>query len=205
MNLYKRFFARSLASGDLYQDRIYGNRKQQLFEKLHGNVLEIGAGTGVNLSYLPENVIWTGIEPNPFMHRFTHLKARQLERNIQLHAGDAANLGFEDNRFDCVLSTLVLCSVYSPPQVLKELKRVLKPGGHFVFIEHVAAPKGTFLRGMQKTIKPAWQLVADGCRPDRDQAKHIQTAGFSTVHIESFNLNVPLSPISPHIMGWGIK
>lgn len=205
MNLYKRLFARSLAGGDVYQDRVYGERKKELFKKLNGNVLEIGAGTGVNLHFLPESISWTGIEPNPFMHRFIYSKAEELSLNIQLHAADAAELPFENHQFDCVLSTLVLCSVNSPQQVLQEIKRVLKPGGLFVFIEHVAAARGTLLRGIQKTIKPAWKLVADGCHPDRDLASLIEIAGFDSVHIDFFNLDSSLSLIRPHINGWGVK
>ena len=205
MSVYKRLFARSMASGDLYQDHVYGNRKKDLFQALHGSVLEIGAGTGVNLPFLPKDIHWTGIEPNPFMHRFVHEKAQMLDLNIDLQIGRAERLAFQDFQFDCVLSTLVLCSVSELEQTLSEIRRVLKPQGHFVFIEHVAAPKGSFLRGVQKTIKPAWKLVADGCRPDRELDNHINTAGFSDVHITSFNLDSPLSLIRPHIMGWGIK
>lgn len=205
MRLYKRFFARSLASGDLYQDKTYGERKSRLFKKLHGRVLEIGAGTGVNLPYLPENVAWTGIDPNPYMHKFIHQKADQLNVNADIQLGDASRLSFEDHQFDCVLSTLVLCSVPNPDLALKEIKRVLKPGGYFVFIEHVAAPKGTLLRATQKTIKPFWKLVADGCRPDRELGLSIETTGFSELHLESFNSGSSINLIKPHIMGWGMK
>ena len=205
MRLYKRFFARSLASGDLYQDKVYGERKIRLFKKLHGHVLEIGAGTGVNLPYIPEDVHWTGIDPNPFMHRFVHQKAEHLRMHVNVQLGDASQLAFKDHQFDCVLSTLVLCSVPNPGKAIQEIKRVLKPGGHFVFIEHVAAPKGTILRTTQKAIKPLWRLVADGCRPDRELGHLIERAGFSELQIESFNSGSPVNLIKPHIMGWGTK
>jgi len=205
MKLYKRLFAKGLAKGDPYQDKVYGERKKRLFAELRGNVLEIGAGTGVNLPFIPKDVHWTGIDPNPFMHRFVLDKADQLNLQIDVQLGDAEHLGFEANHFDCVISTLVLCSVPNPDKALMEIKRVLKPGGQFVFIEHVAAPKGTLLRGIQKTIKPAWKLVADGCRPDRELGKHIEEAAFSELNIEPFNYEAPVSLIKPHIMGWGTK
>ena len=205
MGLYKRLFARSLASGDPYQDKVYGERKSRLFDRVHGDVLEIGAGTGVNLPYLPDTARWTGIDPNPHMHKFVYEKADQLGMEVEMRLGDAEDLRFSNAQFDCVICTLVLCSVPDPGQALQEIKRVLKPGGHFLFIEHVAAPPGTLLHGMQKLVKPGWKLVADGCRPDRDLQRPIEQAGFSTVEVESFNSKAPIDLIRPHIAGWAVK
>ena len=204
MNLYKRLFARSLANGDSFQDTLYGSKKEQLLKKVHGKVLEIGAGTGVNLPYIPDSAQWTGIEPNPYMHRFIHEKAEELNLAVNIQIGDACNLSFADGYFDSVISTLVLCSVKDPIQAVQEIKRVLKPGGLFIFIEHVVAPPSTFLRTIQKCIKPAWMLVADGCRPDRDLQHVIEQAGFSELHIESFDSPFPVYVIKPHIMGWAV-
>ena len=204
-NLYKRWFASSLAQGDAYQDRVYGARKARLFKDLKGRVLEIGVGTGTNLTYFPPHVQWVGIEPNPFMHRFVHEKANLLSLQIELHAGVGESLAFPESSFDAVISTLVLCSVSQPQKVLQELRRVLKPGGTFLFIEHIAASKGTFMRSFQKTVSPLWRLIADGCHPDRDTTLIIQQAGFSDLKLEPFNAALPLNPIRPHIMGWAIK
>lgn len=204
-SLYKKLFARSLAKGDLYQDRIYGNRKEDLFSGIHGDVLEIGAGTGVNLVYLPDQTTWTGIDPNPYMHRFVYDKAKDLDMEVNLCHGYAEQLPFDDNRFDAVISTLVLCSVSSIETSLQEIHRVLKPGGALYFIEHVIAPEGTLLRRFQRILKPAWKLVADGCMPDRDTGRLIQSAGFSSVDITPFAISLPINLIRPHIMGKAIK
>ena len=203
--LYKRFFAKSLATGDNYQDTVYGNRKKRLFKEITGSILEIGAGTGVNLMYLSPTVQWIGLEPNTYMHRFIYAKAKELDRDVEVKYGYAEKLPFEDASFDAALCTLVLCSVSDPSQALAEIRRVLKPGGTLYFIEHVIAPKGTLLRLLQRTIRPLWQLFADGCRPDRQTTKTLETAGFSNVEIEHFMTAFPIDLLRTHIMGKAIK
>ena len=203
--IYKRFFARSLASGDRFQDRLYGDRKQRLFEHIEGHILEIGAGTGVNLAFLPDSAQWTGLEPNPYMHQFIYNKARELNRSVVVKHGYAEKLPFNDAVFDAVISTLVLCSVTNQAQALAEIHRVLKPGGTLYFIEHVIAPEGTLLRQLQRVLRPAWQLFADGCRPDRNTSQWLEKAGFAQVDIEPFTTAFPIDLVRPHIMGKAIK
>jgi SAM-dependent methyltransferase len=164
-------------------------RKRALFGSLHGEVLEIGPGTGSNLRFYPADVRWLGVEPNPFMHphlleaiRRTGLPAGQF----RIERGDAgeARLPAGDASLDAVVATLVLCSVRNPEESLKEILRVLKPGGKFVFIEHVAARDGTGLRAFQNLIQPLWTLVGDGCHPNRETWETITGAGFASVEIE---------------------
>lgn len=200
-------FARSLASSDLYQDQIYGDVKKDLLQDASGLVVEIGAGTGSNLPYLPEYVSWIGIEPNPYMHKFVYQKAAYLKREVQLQAGYAEAMNFEAGSVDVVISTLVLCTVKDQHAVLNEIMRILRPGGKFLYIEHVAAKPGTMLRSIQRSIRPFWKLVADGCNPDRDTGAAIEAAGFSEVSMQFFEPKVPLTIrlIKPHIMGVAIK
>ena len=202
---YQHWFARCMAQSDPYQDRIYGERKKELFAGMSGYVLEIGAGTGVNLPYLPEPVKWVGIDPNLQMHRYVQEKAARVGIPTQLVTGIVESLPFSDDHFDAVISTLVLCSVKNQAVALREIKRVLKPQGVFYFIEHVGAPKGTMLRGIQKTISPLWQLVADGCCPNRDTESTIHEAGFSQLDLSTFKLSTPMSIIAPHIIGTAVK
>jgi SAM-dependent methyltransferase len=203
----KRFFAHSLASSDLYQDRIYGEVKAALFADLKGIVVEIGAGTGINLPYLPEGVAWIGIEPNPHMHQFIYRKADYLGRDVHVLAAFAEGLDFPDDSIDAVISTLVLCSVRNQQTVLQELKRILKPGGRLVFIEHVAAQPGTFLNRVQRLIRPFWRKLADGCYTDRETRQAIEQAGFSETKIDDFEPRLPVTirVIRPHIVGEAIK
>ncbi|MUG98135.1 methyltransferase domain-containing protein [Scytonema sp. UIC 10036] len=204
-NCGKRLFAwmMSLDRGGEY-DKAVHDRKQSLFGSLNGNVLEIGPGTGVNLAYFPKNINWIGIEPNPFMHSYLKQEAEKLGfNNIDIRTGTAEGIDAEDNSMDAVVSTLVLCSVPNLSTTLQKILRVLKPGGRFLFIEHVAAPKKTLLRKVQSTIRPVWKLVGDGCHPDRETWSALDNAGFSNLNYEHFRAPVPI--VSPHIAGVATK
>ena len=146
-------------------DRWMAERKRSLFGGLSGEVVEIGPGSGVNLAYLPREVRWTGVEPNPFFHPYLQEEADRLERPVQLKIGLAEDLGLKDGSVDAVIGTLVLCSVDRVEAVLEEVLRVLKPGGRFYFLEHVAAPEGSWLGWLQVAVRPVWCRVLDGCRP----------------------------------------
>lgn len=200
---YKQVFAWLMAQGSPSYERAVGERKQALFNNIHGDILEIGPGTGPNLSYYPKDIHWIGIEPNPYMHSYLKKEAEQLGLNIDIRTGTAERIDAEDNSMDTVVSTLVLCSVPNLPATLQEILRVLKPGGHFLFIEHVAAPQGTFLRQIQTGIKPIWKLIGDGCNPDRETWVALENSGFEKVNYQHFEAPVPL--VSPHIAGIATK
>lgn len=187
---------------DRYNQRVE-ERKHRMFSGLSGRVLEIGPGTGANLEFYPERVLLTGLEPNPHMQRYLKEKASKLGRQIDLLTGTAEDIPLENESMDGVASTLVLCSVSDLQQTLQEIKRVLKPGGTFLFIEHVAAQEHTFLRRVQRWIKPLWRRMADGCRPDRETWKAIEDAGFDELQMEHFTLSLPV--VGPHIMGRATK
>ena len=103
-----------------------------------------------------------------------------------------------------MVGTLVLCSVPRPQESLREILRVLKPGGKFVFIEHVAAPHGTTLRAFQNFIQPLWTLVGEGCRPNRETWETISQAGFAKVEIEHYCYPTG-GPVAPLIAGTAVK
>ncbi len=203
--LYKKLFAALLARGDAHQDEVYGERKRRLFADLHGTVLEIGPGTGLNLPYYPEGVRWVGVEPNPHMHRYVKEKAAALGRQVELVTGSAQRLEVGSESVDALVSTLVLCSVPDLDATLTEIRRVLKPGGRFYFIEHVAAPEGTTLRRAQHFVKPLWRVLADGCHPDRETGRALEKAGFADVQYEAFDVETPFVIVRPHIMGTATK
>jgi len=177
--------------------------KRALLGELSGAILEIGPGTGVNLAYYPPTVRWTGIEPNPLLH--PHLRAALDARHIagEFRFGSAESLGVPDASLDAVVSTLVLCTVPDVAATLREILRVLRPGGRFVFIEHVAAAPATFTRRVQRFVKPVWRYFGDGCQPDRETWKSIASAGFSSVHLDHFRVPSPI--VGPHIRGSAIK
>ena len=203
MGLYQRLFAHGLALGDDAQHRIYGDRKRRLFSGLEGTVVEIGPGTGVNLPYLPDGLRWIGLEPNPHMHGYLREQLAGRDMEVDLRSDPAQDPGLPDACADAVISTLVLCSVPHLDETLVELRRILKPGGRLLFIEHVAAPPDTWLYTLQRTIQPAWTCLGDGCRPDRDTGAALRRAGFASVSIEDFDTGLPV--VSPHIMGTARK
>jgi SAM-dependent methyltransferase len=184
-------------------ERAVGPHKRELFSALEGTVLEIGPGAGVNLKYYLGSVRWIGIEPNPYMHPYIQREARRLGREIEVRLGSATSLGVADGSVDAVVSTLVLCSVKDPSAVVREILRVLKPGGKYVFVEHVAAPAGTWLRRIQDFIQPAWTFFADGCHPNRETWATLKEAGFARVDYQQFR--APAGLAAPHIAGEAVK
>lgn len=189
-------------AGDGYE-RLVEARKRAFLGDLHGTVVEIGPGTGPNLRYLPPDARVVGLEPNPHMHGYLRDEAGRLDRPVDLRAVRAQAADLPDGCADAVVSTLVLCSVDGLDDALGEILRILKPGGRFVFIEHVAAPRGTWLRRFQGWIRPLWKAVGDGCRPDRETGERIREAGFARVEVERFRL--PLPVVSPHVAGTAWK
>ena len=199
--LAARWFAWLLSHGERFDRDLYGERKRTLLGGLTGSVVEIGPGAGVNLPYVGPGVHWIGVEPNVHFHdRLRHAAARHgVEADVR--GGVAERLPVETGSADAVVSTLVLCSVDDLDAALAEVRRVLKPGGVFVFIEHVAAPEDSGLRTVQRVVKPAWGVIADGCRPDRETGLRIEQAGFRDVQIERFDAAMPLPVVRPHIIG----
>lgn len=199
----QRVFAWGLSKGGDAHERLIAPRKRSLLEGLQGTVLEIGPGTGANLGYYQPTVRLLGVEPNPHMHQYLSREAERVGRKMELRNGTAEHLQVADASVDAVVSTLVLCSVRDQRAALAEVLRVLRPGGRFVFVEHVAAPRGTWRRRVQRAVRPVWSLLGDGCQPDRETWHTIERAGFAEVVCDHFRLPVPV--VWPHIAGWAVK
>lgn len=197
--LAKRFHAWALASLlGAYEQRI-APRKERLLAPLRGTILEIGPGVGANLRFYHQDVRWVGVEPNAHAREYLLAHADELGRGADVRAGTAEALEADDQSVDAVVGTLVLCSVPDPARTLAEVRRVLRPGGRYVFIEHVVAEEGTLLRQWQRLLRRPWECVADGCRPDQDTLGLIEAAGFAKVEVERFAFRAPL--VGPHISG----
>jgi len=201
--LFARYYDRFQAGYDAY----ISERKRELFRDLHGTVLEIGPGTGANLAYVPPDVRWIGVEPNPHMHEHLRDKARAAGVTAEFRTASAQGMEADDGSVDAVVSTLVLCSVPDPRAVLSDIRRILRPGGTFRFIEHVAAPRGTWLRRGQGLVRPLWRFAADGCCPDRELGDLIRGAGFASVEMEEWRVPTTaiLRIVSPHVAGIAVK
>ncbi len=194
-----RVFAFLLRKLNRRYERWMAERKRALLGGLRGTILEIGPGAGVNLGYYSPGMRWIGIEPNPYMQAYLRKEAEKLGLQVDLRTAVGERLDVADRSVDAVVGTLVLCSVSDVARVLKEIRRVLKPGGRFVFIEHVAAPRGTWLRRLQGWLAPFCGFFAEGCHPDRETWTAIEDAGFTDVRIEHFRMPMPV--VSPHIAG----
>ncbi|MGH9709040.1 MAG: class I SAM-dependent methyltransferase [Candidatus Acidiferrales bacterium] len=199
----KRIFAWTLHKFNGRYEQAIAARKRGLLGGLTGTVIEIGPGTGPNLRYYAKTVRWIGMEPNPYMRAYLQHEAARTGVTAELCDGTAEAMACPDNSADAVVSTLVLCSVLDLRSVLAEILRVLKPGGRFVFVEHVAAGPGTRLRKWQHRLRPWFHFFADGCHPDRETSRAIESAGFAEVHLEHFDGPVPI--VRPHIAGIAIK
>jgi SAM-dependent methyltransferase len=185
-------------------DTYLGDYKSQLFADLRGTVLEIGSGAGANLHYFPATGIkWIGVDPNPFMEQHLVREAKRLGLEIEMRPGTAEEVPAADGSVDFVISTLVLCSVIDQKRALEEVLRVLRPGGKLLFIEHVAAKRGTWLRRIQSLVKPFWRRMGDGCHPDRETRAALEQAGFADLEVEEFAAPLPI--VSPHIAGTAVK
>jgi SAM-dependent methyltransferase len=173
----KKFFTNSWIRSAPSEDKNLRCFKLKLFEQVSGAVLELGPGTGVNFSYFPRNISWMGVEPNTTFQKILSENPNrpdnfQLVNNIK---------DIQSESINTVVSSIVLCSVQDLKQTLLEIKRVLKKGGYFLCVEHIGAPRGSFLRFAQYIIKPFSKFFGGGCEPDRDILQAIQETGFSEI------------------------
>jgi SAM-dependent methyltransferase len=198
----ERWFAAGLRWVSPRHERYAARVKPALFAELSGTVVEIGPGTGVNFGYYPRGLRWIGLEPNICFH--DELRARASGAGLDAELRTSRGIDLPPESADVVIATLVLCSVPDPAGMLAAIHRVLKPGGRFLFLEHVGAARGTKLRTVQNLIRPAWSALADGCCPNRDTAALIRAAGFARVEIEEHYWR-KLVPVAPHIVGTAWK
>lgn len=158
--------------------------RRALLADLSGEVLEIGAGTGLNLDHYPDTVSRLVLaEPDRHMRArlAPRLDARRSGFPVEQAEAGVDPLPFPDAGFDAVVSTLVLCSVPDHDAALSEVHRVLRPGGRFVYLEHVAAYENPKRHGWQRRIEPLWKRVAGNCHLTRRTEQSILDAGFDVV------------------------
>jgi ubiquinone/menaquinone biosynthesis C-methylase UbiE len=181
------------------------DQTRRLVGALRGRVLEIGAGYGENFDLLPSDIDYVGLEPNP--KRLDEL-AYEADRNghpAPPIAAHAENIPLPDASVDAVLGTMVLCSVTDTDRVLSEVARVLKPGGSYVFVEHVGAPRRTWQRTAQHLAAPFMKLAAGGCDPVRDTESRIRASSLTLGEIEHYTLPGTLGLPVPFIAGMASK
>jgi SAM-dependent methyltransferase len=182
-------------------DRLLRGRKQRVFADLPATVVELGPGVGANLRYLRPGTRLIAVEPNPAMHPRLRARAARARVDLDLHTTVAERLDLPDASVDAVISSLVLCTVQDPAAVVAEVRRVLRPGGRYAFVEHVAAPEHTALRRLQRAVRRPWGWFFEGCSCERDLRPVIEAAGFPSTAITDYRLRGPFLPARPQIAG----
>ena len=175
--------------------------KRRVFAGLPDTVVEIGSGVGANLPYLPAGATLVAIEPNRYMHDRLEAAASRRDVRLDLRERMAEQTGLPDGSADTVISSLVLCSVQDPEAVLAEIRRILRPGGTFRFVEHVVAADGTPTRASQRLLRRPWAWTFEGCSCERDLERAIRGAGFASVEVERYRLHTPFLPFNTQIAG----
>jgi ubiquinone/menaquinone biosynthesis C-methylase UbiE len=175
--------------------------KRRAFSELPARVVELGSGIGANLRYVSAGDTLVAIEPNAHMHPRLRAAAERTGVHLELRDRLAERTGLPDHSVDAVISSLVLCSVHDPSAVLAEVRRILRPGGTYHFVEHVAAPAGTPTRALQRALRRPWSWTFEGCSCERDLELVIRAAGFADVDIERYRLHTPFVPFNTHVAG----
>jgi ubiquinone/menaquinone biosynthesis C-methylase UbiE len=188
----RRVYEREAANYDrnvkLPERLLFSGGRDWVCAQAEGEVLEIAVGTGLNLPHYADGVRLTGIEFVPAMLDIARRRAVQLGRSVDLRLGDAQALEFEDATFDTAVCTLSLCTIPDDRAAVAEVRRVLRPGGRFVVLEHVRSPVRA-VRGVQRLLAPALlRLGADHVL--REPLEHVRAEGFSIELLERSKLGL---------------
>jgi ubiquinone/menaquinone biosynthesis C-methylase UbiE len=167
-------------------------QRQKVVPLAQGRVLEIGIGTGLNLEHYDKARIAkiVGLDPGLEMHPQARRRSRRAGLEVELVGLSAEKIPYDDRSFDTVLVTYALCTIADPGAALKEMRRVLKPGGRLIFCEHGLAPDAA-VRRWQGRLTPLWAKVAGGCHLDRDIPRLLKDAGFQSADMQQMYLPGP--------------
>jgi ubiquinone/menaquinone biosynthesis C-methylase UbiE len=175
--------------------------RRQVLAAARGRVLELGAGTGLNLDLYPEAVEeLVLLEPDPHMAKQLGPKLAASGRRATVTEDSAEKLPFEDASFDTVTATLVFCTIPNPEAALREAARVLKPGGRLLFIEHVRSQDPGLARWQDRLERP-WRFLGDGCHCNRDTVATIEASPLSLGGVESGELPKAPPIVRPLVRG----
>jgi ubiquinone/menaquinone biosynthesis C-methylase UbiE len=203
MNLWGRVFARYYDSGMAATEAAgLSARRDALLADAAGSVVEIGAGTGANLARYPAAVAeLVLVEPEaPMVAKLRERLAREPRARARVLQAPAEAIPLPDGGFDVAVSTLVLCTVGDQARALSELRRLLKPGGRLLFIEHVRAEDPALAR-WQDRLHPLWVRCGHGCHCNRATLEAIRDAGFRIETVQSGRLPKAPAIVRPMIAG----
>jgi ubiquinone/menaquinone biosynthesis C-methylase UbiE len=199
------FFARLLVWMRRHEAPEEVEHRRELMADLSGCVIDMGAGDGANFRHFPSAVTEViAIEPEPYLRQRAERNAKDAPVPIRVIDALADRLPFEDESVDTAVVCLVLCSVRDQAAALRELRRVLRPGGELRFYEHVLARRRRLAR-VQRFLERTgiWPCLAGGCHPARDTTAAIEAAGFELVRCRRMAVTpCPiLVPVAPHVLG----
>lgn len=160
-------------------------QRQKVVPLARGRVLEVGIGSGLNLPFYDltkVTKVW-GLEPAPAMTRLARRAARSVPLEVEFIGLPGEEIPLDDDSVDTVLTTYTLCTIADPVAALRQMRRVLRPGGRLIFCEHGTAPDAS-VRRWQDRLNPAWKRVGGGCNLNRPIPALIEAAGF---HIEQLD------------------
>lgn len=196
-----RLNAAVLRAFDGYAHLMLGAAKRALFADLPDTVLEIGPGTGANLRYYRPGTRLVAVEPNQHMHAALAAAARRRGIALELRDESAEAIGLPDGSVDAVVSTLVLCTVPDPAAAVREVARVLRPGGRLYFVEHVRSTDHAGYRAVQRAVARPWRWFFEGCDVLRDTEQVLASAGFAGLAVDRYRARTLFVPINPQIAG----
>jgi SAM-dependent methyltransferase len=195
MGVYAKYVFPHLMDWAMGSRRLQEQRREALMP-LHGEVLEIGFGTGLNLPHYPSAATRIiALEPARLLPRKVSHRIAAAPMPVTIVQGSAEHLPFHDHRFDCVVSTWTLCTIPNVLAALREIGRVLKPGGRFVFLEHGRSNAPAVAR-WQDRLNPLQQRIGAGCNMNRPIDRLITEAGLTLGQLERFQM-----PGMPRLVG----
>src|SRR6201993_4607407 len=190
MGFYERWIVPRLLELAM-QNRLLDHYRHQTIASARGLVLEVGVGSGVNLPlYRPAVTHVVGLDPSPQLLRLASRRAADAVVPVSLLRGSAEHDPFADAVFDTIVMTWTLCSIPNPIAALTEMRRVLRPGGRLIFVEHGLSPEVSTAR-WQHRLTPYWKRISGGCHLDRKTDDLIRAAGFQIDAIEMAYMQGP--------------
>ncbi len=191
MGFYDKYILPVMLNAAMNQKPIRYQR-QKVVPQAEGRILEIGIGSGLNLPfYDPAKVekVW-GLDPSAELRTYAEKEAAQVPFNVEFIGLEAEDIPLDDNSMDTVLMTYTLCTIPDAHTALRNMRRVLKPGGKLIFCEHGKAPDEA-VQKWQNRINPIWKRIAGGCNLNRKIPQLIEEGGFNLGEVDTMYIPGP--------------